>query len=220
MGPRPPGPDRARRAAVARGGGPSDRALLRQARDGRGEAFALLYRRYAKRLRALVRSQTSQALAPRFDPEDVVQDAFSALFVEVVTGGCEVFEGQDVWGLLVVIALNRVRALANWHRAARRDVRRTLGGDLSERLMGAVPAPEEWPWVEIRLLIREVLGQLSPKERRVVELRIEGYTVAAIASGARVSARTVERVLHRFRSLLHEPHRAAVDDQPAAHGTR
>jgi DNA-directed RNA polymerase specialized sigma24 family protein len=152
-------------------------------------------------------------LAPRLDPEDVVQDAFLALFIEAVTGRCEVPEGQDVWGLLVVIALNRVRAVANWHRAALRDVRRTLGGDLSERLVRAVPAPEEWPLVELRLLTDEVLGRLSPAERRVVELRIEGYDVAAIAASVRLSTRTVERVLHRFRSLIHAQNRAAVDDR-------
>jgi RNA polymerase sigma factor (sigma-70 family) len=201
----PPGPDRGRRAAVARSSSPTDRALLRQTRDGRAGAFALLYRRYAKRLRAVVRSQTARALAPRFDPEDVVQDAFSALFVEVVARRCDVPEGKDVWGLLVVIALNRVRALANWHRAARRDVRRTLGGDLSERLVWSVPAPEEWPLVELRLSIGETLGRLTPTEKRVVELRIEGNSVSTIAATARISERTVERILHRFRSLFLTP---------------
>jgi RNA polymerase sigma factor (sigma-70 family) len=198
----PPAPDRDRRAAVSRGGGSSDPDLLHQTRDGRGEAFALLYRRYARRLRGVVRSQTSRVLAPRFDPEDVVQDAFAALYFEMVAGRCDGPENQDVWGLLVVIALNRVRALANSHRAAQRDIRRTLGGDLSDRLMGSVPAPAEWPLVELRLLTGEVLGRLSPVERRVVQFRIEEYDVASIAARVRVSTRTVERVLHRFRSLL------------------
>jgi RNA polymerase sigma-70 factor (ECF subfamily) len=171
-----------------------------------------LYRRYARRLRGVVWSQTSRVLAPRFDPEDVVQDVFSALFVEAVAGRCDVPEGQDVWGPLVVIALNRVRAMANWHRAARRDVRRTLGGDLSERLVGTVPAPEEWPMVELRIQTAEVLGQLPPTVRRVVELRIEGHDVATIAACVRVSTRTVERVLHRFRRLFKIQSYMSVND--------
>jgi RNA polymerase sigma-70 factor (ECF subfamily) len=171
-----------------------------------------LYRRYARRLRGVVCSQTSRVLAPRFDPEDVVQDVFSAFFAEVVSGRCDVPEGQDVWGLLVVIALNRVRALANWHRAARRDVRRTLGGDLSERLVGSMPAPEEWPLVELRIQTGEVLGRLTPRERRVVELRIEGHDVAAIAACVRVSTRTVERVLHRFRRVFKTQGDPSVED--------
>jgi RNA polymerase sigma factor (sigma-70 family) len=215
----PRGDDRRRLALVAPCGGPTDRALLRQTRDGRGEAFAFLYRRYARRLRAVIWSQTSRVLAPRFDPEDVVQDVFSAFFAEVVTGRRDVSEGQDVWGLLVVIALNRVRALANWHRAARRDVRRTLGGNLSERLVGSVPAAEEWPLVELRIQTGEVLGQLTPTERRVVELRIEGHDVAAIAARVRVSTRTVERFLHRFRRRLRTQSDVSFQDDRDAGAT-
>jgi RNA polymerase sigma factor (sigma-70 family) len=196
------GQDRVRRTKVARCSGPSDRSLLEQPRKGRADAFALLYRRYARRLRAVVWSKTSRALASRFDPEDVVQDVFFALFVEVAAGRCDVPEGQDAWGLLVVIALNRVRALANWHRAARRDVRRTLGGDLSERLIRSVPAPAEWPLVELGLLTGETLDQLTPAQRRVVELRIGGDDVATIAAKVGSSTRTVERFLHRFRGRL------------------
>jgi RNA polymerase sigma-70 factor (ECF subfamily) len=208
----PPRPDRGRRTPIDKCSGASDRVLLSQTREGRGEAFTLLYRRYANRLRAVVWSRTSLALAPRFDPEDVVQDVFSALFVEVVEGRCDVPEGENVWGFLVVIALNRVRALANWHQAARRDVRKTLGGDLSERLVGSMPAPQEWPLVELRLLSVEVLCRLLPTERRVVELRIEGYDIAAIAACVRVSTRTVERVLRRFRRLFNAQSDASVGD--------
>jgi DNA-directed RNA polymerase specialized sigma24 family protein len=198
----PPGDDQRRSASVACGSSPSDRALLRQTRDGRGEAFTLLYQRYASRLRAVVWSQTSPALAPRFDPEDVVQDVFSVLFVEAAAGRCNIPEDQDVWALLVIIALNRVRALANWHRAARRDVRRTLDGSLSERLVRSLAAPEEWPLVELRLLTGEILDRLSPTQRRVVELRIGGDDLATIATKVRTSTRTVERFLRHFRSHL------------------
>jgi DNA-directed RNA polymerase specialized sigma24 family protein len=198
----PSGPDRDRRATVSRSGGTSDCALLQQTRYGQGEAFTLLYRRYAMRLSALVRSKTARTLSPRFDPEDVVQDAFSALFIDAVAGRYDAPEYQDVWGLLVVIALNRVRALANWHRAARRDVRRTLDGCLAEGLVRWVPAPEEWPLVELRLSTGETLKRLPPDQRRMVELRIEGDDVATIAAKVRKSTRTVERSLCGFRTRL------------------
>jgi RNA polymerase sigma factor (sigma-70 family) len=201
----------------------SDAEEVRQTGNGRGEAFALLYRQYASRLRAVVWSQTSRALAPRFDPEDVVQDVFSVLFVEVVAGRCRIPEGQDAWALLVVVALNRIRALANWHRAARRDIRRTLGGNLSERLIRSVAAPEDWPLVELRLLTGEILDRLPPAQRRVVELRIDGDDVATIATKVRRSTRTVERFLHQFRSRLRASCRAMVASEcprPSAVGSQ
>jgi len=91
-------------------------------------------------------------------------------------------------------------------------VRRTLDGALSERLARSVPAPDVWPRVELRLLTADVLSRLSPDERRVAELRIEGHEVTVIASRVGTSRRTVERVLHRFRELVRTSCLAADDD--------
>jgi RNA polymerase sigma factor (sigma-70 family) len=184
---------------------PSDHSLIGQIRNGHHDAFALLYRRYVERLRDVVRSQTSRCLAARVDVDDILQDISLAVFAEVVSERCDVPEGESLWGFMVVIALNRIRAVGNWHRAARRDVRRTVGGALSERLVRAIPAPEEWPLVELCLHTAEILQRFSPSEQSWVDLRIEGNNLATIATQARVSTRTVERTLQRFRRALQAP---------------
>ena len=57
-------------------------------------------------------------------------------------------------------------------------------------------------------MIDEALGRLRPAQRRMVELRVEGYEVAEIAQKTQRSKRTVERSLQQAReqlgSLLHE----------------
>src|SRR5436309_12594638 len=103
----------------------SDRRLLERFQNGDREAAGLLYARYADRLRALTRRKSSTALACRLDPDDIVQSVFRNFFHAAREGGYDVPPGEDLWKLLLVIALNKIRARGTFHRAAKRDVRRT-----------------------------------------------------------------------------------------------
>src|SRR5262245_64465763 len=99
---------------------PSDQQLLEELRGGSHEAAATLYRRYAKRLRQLIRSKCSTALARRLDADDILQSVFHAFF-KGAKGGCyQVPEGEEIWPLLLVIALNKIRTQGSFHRAAKR----------------------------------------------------------------------------------------------------
>jgi hypothetical protein len=53
--------------------------------------------------------------------------------------------------------------------------------------------------IELRFTIDEIVADYIEIERRIVELRIEGYEVEQIAERAARSRRTVERVLHGSR---------------------
>src|SRR6478609_8909557 len=112
----------------------SDRRLLERFQKGDREAAAVLYTRYADRLRALTRRKSSTALACRLDPDDIVQSVFRNFFHAAREGGYDVPPGEDLWKLLLVIALNKIRARGTFHRAAKRDVRRT------RRIEGLDPA--------------------------------------------------------------------------------
>ena len=100
---------------------PSDRSLLVRLRKGEQDAATALYLRYAQRLRALVRARCSSQLARRLEPDDIVQSVFRRFFRRVLQGDYDVPPGEELWGLLLVIALNKIRAWGNFHRAARRD---------------------------------------------------------------------------------------------------
>ena len=64
----------------------SDRRLLERFQKGDREAAALLYARYAERLRALTRRKSSSALACRLDPDDIVQSVFRTFFRRAAQG--------------------------------------------------------------------------------------------------------------------------------------
>jgi RNA polymerase sigma-70 factor (ECF subfamily) len=184
-------------------GADTDQYLLQRYQQGDREAAAQLYKRYADRLRALTRRKSSAVLACRLDPDDIVQSVFRNFFHSARTGGYDVPPGEDLWKLLLVIALNKIRARATFHRAAKRDVRRT------RRIEGLDPATlaKENPHGQsggtfLRLVAEEALATLPPLLRRIVELRMEGYQVHEIAELTGRSLRTVERTLQNCRKQL------------------
>jgi RNA polymerase sigma-70 factor, ECF subfamily len=182
--------------------GPSDQSLLRRFQRGQADASTLLYLRYAGRLHALAAKQTSADLARRVDPEDIVQSVFRTFFRRAAKGDYSVPDGEEIWKLLLVISLNKVRAAAIHHRAAKRDVRRTVGGEAFDRAMEAGSGGDEVALTVLRAVVEEALQRLPAPQRQMIELRIEGHEVAEIAQKTGRSKRSVERVLQEFRNQL------------------
>jgi RNA polymerase sigma-70 factor (ECF subfamily) len=180
----------------------SDRSLLRHFRNGSGEAATELYRRYAARLRALARTQCSPYLARRLDTEDIVQSVFHTFFQGARRGNYDVPAGEDLWGLLLFMALNKIRAKANFHQAAKRDVRLTAEVDFFDPAHEDHVEHDDGNFVFLQLVVREALDRLPAPARKIVELRIEGHEVADIARQTGRSKRTVERILRESRNHL------------------
>ncbi len=183
-------------------GGPSDGSLLRRFQGGQHDASKELYLRYAGRLHALVVRQSSRDLARRVDAEEIVQSIFRTFFRRAAHGHYNVPEGEEMWKLLLVIALNKVRAAGAYHRASKRDVRQTVGGEAFERAMESEQGRNEGALIVLRMVIEELMGGMPAANRRMIELRIEGFEVAEISEKVQRSMRTVERVLQGFRHRL------------------
>lgn len=175
----------------------SDQTLIRRYRSGDEAAATSLYLRYASRLRALARDYCTGTYARRFDADDIVQSVFRTFFHGVRQRGYDVPPGGELWGLLMVLALNKVRNLVAYHRAGKRAVQQTASvADLP------VLAADETAAAFLRLVLDEQLADLPESNRAIVRLRIEGYEVAEIAERSGRSRRTVERVLQDFRARV------------------
>ena len=101
--------------------GPSDHFLVAQCHAGSQDAATQIHVRYVKRLTNLVRSRCSAKLARTAGVEDIVQSIFGTFFRRVGQGFYGVSDGDTVWKLLLVIALNRVRTQATYYYAAKRE---------------------------------------------------------------------------------------------------
>ena len=180
----------------------NDHSLLRRFRNGEQDAATQLYLRYSARLQSWASSQTSAAFTARFDEEDVVQSVFRTLFRRVSEGLYDVPPGEELWQLLLVIALNKIRKLATYHRAQKRDVGKTHGSEALELVDGRHLSYDETSLQILQIVLEDLLRHLPATQRSIVELRIEGHKTVDIADRTGRSSRTVERVLQGFRLKL------------------
>lgn len=179
---------------------PTDSSLVRRLQKGNQDAATLLYFRYAERVRNLARAKSSPGLARRVDADDIVQSVFSSFFRGMSQGYYDIPSGTELWKLLLVIALNKVRAQGAHHRAAKRDVQRTTSGGLLDK--HGKPNQQDLAYTVLKLVIDESLETLPPLSQQIIAMRIDGHKVTEIAEKTQRSKRTVERVLQEFRSSL------------------
>lgn len=185
----------------------STRKLVARWREGDQDAAQELFRRYAEPLVALAQRRLSAKLAGRLDAEDVVQSVYRSFFVGARNGRFDIHRGGDLWRLLVAITLHKLRDQVKHHTAAKRSLKR-------EQSLGTSPGLDGLPTdsltrepspIEAMILAEEVeqlMRGLEPMQRRMLELRLQGYDVEQIALDTGRSVRTVYRLLDHVREHL------------------
>lgn len=180
----------------------SDHSLLRRMRHGQADAATMLYVRYADRLNALARSKSSQELARQVSSEEIVQSVFGSFFRGAQQGYYEIPEGEELWKLFLVMALNKIRAKGAYHLAAKRDSRLTQGSDALEKLTSSDPNDSQTALSILEMTIDESLAEMPEHYRDMVTLRVAGYEIEEIARRTGRSKRTVERILQEVRKKM------------------
>lgn len=183
--------------------------LLLQWQAGNARAADELFHRYADRLIALVRTRLSAKLSQRLDPEDVVQSAYRSFFAGARAGRFGIERGGDLWRLLVAITLNKLHNQIDHHAAGKRNValeqsfaNETSLSGLRPQTLARDPSP-----VEAILLadgVEQLMRQLEPLDRRILELRLQGYDVCEIVADTNRSVASVYRILARVKRHLEE----------------
>ena len=176
----------------------SDVSLVQRDRDGNQSAAKRLYRRYAECLRRMAWLKCSPSLRRRLDTDDIIQSVFRRFFAAAQKGNYQVPAGADLWNLLLVITLNKIRTAEDFHRTAKRDIRRTVGVDGDE--IGA--SRNESVSSFSRLPSTKPSSNYPRISAQAVRLRMEGYDVTEIAERLARSKRTVERILQEARNAL------------------
>jgi RNA polymerase sigma-70 factor (ECF subfamily) len=181
--------------------------LVRRWREGDEQAAEELYGRYAEQLIAQTYRRLPDKLAARVDPEDVVQSVYRSFFAAAREGRYLLQQSGELWRLLLAITVHKVQNRIKHHLAEKRDFNRDLSTDVEASIHGLpihVLAREPLPDEAVMLsdLLEQVLGQFTPAQRRMIELRLQGYPLEEIATEAGTSRRTVCRALERFKEEL------------------
>jgi RNA polymerase sigma factor (sigma-70 family) len=178
--------------------------LLARYRDGDQRAAQILFERYVERLTVLARARLSPRMAGRTDPEDVVLSAWRSFFIGIRSGRFTLQRSADLWRLLVSITMHKLYRHVRHHSAQKRAVGSERSLDPAEEAWLTSAEHEPTP-DEAMALVEElevVMAQLGPFARRVLELRLQGEQLGAIAAETGRSERTVRRILAQIRQRL------------------
>lgn len=187
-------------------------------RRGDAQAAQLVFERFARRLISLAAHKLPGVLRAKVDPEDVVQSAFKSFFVGNTAGKFQLDNWDSLWAMLTVITVRKCGRRLSHFGAACRDLRRevTVAADPDKTSVvweapGLDPTPAEAAiWAET---LDRILGDLKESERPIIQMRLQGYSIAEIAAVVDRSERTVLRVLEGVRTHL-EQISAEDDDGP------
>jgi RNA polymerase sigma factor (sigma-70 family) len=177
--------------------------LLERYRDGDESAATELFHRYFQRLTSLARKQLSARVAQRVDPEDIVLSVYRSFFVEAQAGRYVLGRGGDLWRLLSSIATHKLLKQVRHEKAARRSILAEV--PLDSAILGRVenreiPLPEDA--IALTDELEQVFSSLDSLSKRVLELRLQGLSLAEIAADTYRSERTVRRSLAFIRKVL------------------
>ncbi len=169
-----------------------------------------VFQRFSGKLVSLAQRRLGWQLKRKFDPEDVVQSAFMSFFRMQSEGGLEFENCEALWGLLSLITIRKCGHRIEHYKAACRDVGRErsaapTAADIDEsradwEAVASDPSPSQ---VAIFMeTIDEFLQSLDDRDRRIVKLWLQGYSVTEISVEISRSERTVQRVLERLEDDL------------------
>ncbi len=178
----------------------STRNVFELVQRGDDEAAAIIFNRYVERLVLLARSNLSSKMRQKVDAEDVVQSAFRSFFIRAREGRFAIERSVELWGLLAAITRNKLLKTVERYRQQKRhiDAERPLAGLDADS--GNEPTEEEAIALidEVELLMQGI----SPLQQQMLELRLQGRSIAEIAESVERSERSVRRFLGDFRQSL------------------
>lgn len=180
--------------------------FLQRVRAGDEDAAAELLRRYEPVIRVYVRRRLNDpSLHSIFDSVDICQSVLTSFFVRARLGQFDLDQPEQLLGLLVAMARNKLAMRSREQHRQRRDARRRVANSeevLQECGAGRSPAS----LVAGRDLLQAVRDRLTEEERRLADLRLEGRTwpeIAALVGGeAQARRRQLDRALDRVSQEL------------------
>jgi RNA polymerase sigma-70 factor (ECF subfamily) len=156
--------------------------LVRRLRAGDARAAEELVRQYEPVIRLEVHVRLRDPRLRRaFDTLDICQSVLGTFFVRAARGQYDLDQPGQLVKVLVAIAHNKLAYHVRKERARRRDFRRRepINRDYEEAL-----AVDDWPGrgCEARELEAAFRERLSPEEREVAGLRVQGLEWVEVAA--------------------------------------
>lgn len=189
--------------------------LVERVKAGDAEAFALLFRKYRKRLAVLIHYRMREVLRVHADIDDILQEVFLAASQQIEHFDYRAPGSFLAW--LARIAEHTVIDTARFQARQKRDGGEPVRFKTPSNPGGVDLADFETP---SRILLREErmrkllekVDELSPEQREVILLaKFEGLTTQEIAAKLGKERGAVALLLHRALKRLREVAEASHD---------
>jgi RNA polymerase sigma factor (sigma-70 family) len=178
-------------------------SILTRARAGDQEALDRLVRDYEPKLRLVARVLLGPALRPYLDSVDLVQSVHKSLLLGLRDQKFEL-EGPEHL-LALALTLVRRKVARHWRRVQRqhRASGTAAGMGLPDVLATLGRAQDDPALVaQFRDQVSQLCRHLNDTERRLLELRLDGFTPAQCAAELGLSAIAFRVRLTRLRQRL------------------
>ena len=176
---------------------------LQRLHSGEADAAKEIWNRYYPRVVRLAALQLIKSDDRSIDEEDVAQSTFRTVYLAVMNGKYpDIEDRRDLWRLLLVSTLNRVRRHHRDSHTLKRSVNELVTQDQSRRrLIMEISGPEAQ--AEMADLIETLFRRLDQEDptgelRQIALLKLEEHSASAIA---RRLKRRKNHVLQRIRLI-------------------
>jgi RNA polymerase sigma-70 factor (ECF subfamily) len=180
-------------------------ALVARVRQGDEAALEQLVRQYEKRIRLTARALLRPVLRPYLDSDDLVQSVHRVLLPELRQ---EKFDSLEKLLAFAVVVVKR-KVARHWRHLKRQKRLEGEPGNGSDFLLASLNSKEADPASAAQLKdlkdqLHKVLSDLNEKDRRLLELRLEGYTMPQVADELGIDAKILRVRLSRLRQRLRD----------------
>ena len=182
--------------------------FIARIREGDEDAARELVRQFERVIRREVRLRLDDHRLYRvFDSMDISQSVLTSFFARASSGQFDLETPEQLVGLLIQMTRNKLAFQVRRQRARRRDSRMTDARPVDE-IDVASPSPGPSELASDHDLIEAVRRRLGEEERRLADLRAEGWEWPEIAArlGGSAQARRIQ--------LARAVHRVARDAEP------
>jgi RNA polymerase sigma factor (sigma-70 family) len=178
--------------------------LLERGRQGDQAAMAQLVQQYEFKVRLVARYLLGPALRPYLDSMDLVQSVHRTLMIGLRQSKFAISSPENL--ITLALTLVRRKAARQWRhmkRQQRFDRGATETSDLSH-ILNSLCSPQADParTVQVNDQLQRLCHSLDDTDRRLLELRLDGYSPSEIAQRVGVNTSALYVRLHRLRQRL------------------
>ena len=115
---------------------------------------------------------------------------------------CQIPSGDQLWRLLLVVAIYQIRQNCPGHDLANDALQRAIGELQAQDCSDSNESSWELTATYLELVLDSILEQLPPHHRMIVAVRLDGCELTEVARLTGRSMRSVERILHESCHML------------------